>query len=205
MAYGEVAERLHDWSAALRARSLISGLTLATYEPQEGRYGYGSAMTAAHAVFAADSAASLAQIRMAAATETAPHALAAASMVDLVTSLFASPDDGLEWFVRDLERDHGRLDRALRDTAFELTAQPSILTARLGGAEVASAWEDRAVALATYRECLAVQRDPSTVVRSPLHLHHVRALGVSPEDERVTNRLARACALRRITFCGDTE
>lgn len=59
-----------------------------------------------------------------------------------------------------------------------------------------AAWRTRAVALAAYREDLAVQREPLTVLRSLLHLHHIRAVGVDPALERVTGRLARACALR---------
>lgn len=192
-AYGSTAERLHNWAAELRNRHLLSHLTLATYEPQEGRYGHGPAMDAAHALFAADSAAALAQLRLSAGSGTDPRALAAASMTDLVTCFFPTPDEGLRWLVHHLERGNGPLDRTLRDAAFALTDQP----AQTDGAGLSLAWKNRAVALAAYRSRLAEQRDPASVVRSLLHLHQVRAVGVDPEAEQVTTRLARACALRR--------
>ena len=65
-----------------------------------------------------------------------------------------------------------------------------------GAEEVIAAWRQRAATLAAYREVLSPQRDPLTVLPALLHLHHIRAVGVDPESERVTGRLARACALR---------
>lgn len=68
--------------------------------------------------------------------------------------------------------------------------------AQPGGTSLVLAWERRRSALAAYRNQLGRQRDPRPVLRSLLHMHHVRTLGVTPERERVTHRLARAAALR---------
>ncbi|MGP4115291.1 lantibiotic dehydratase [Streptomyces sp. 4N509B] len=198
-AYGQAAEHLHTWAARLRRQRLASHLTLATYEPQTGRYGHGPAMDAAQAVFAADSAAALAQIRMAASGDTHPQALTAASLVDLATRFTPTLDDGLAWLVRHLPQHHGPLDRTLRDQALHLVAPRApgaALHSLPDGDTVAHAWQARAAALAAYREQLAAQRDPLSVLGSLLHLHHVRALDVNADLERVTGRLTRACALR---------
>ena len=205
--YGQAAERICDWADGLRHRRLISQLTLATYEPQSGRYGHGPAMDAVHEVFAMDSAASLTQIQMATLTGMPPQALAAASMVDLAARFAASAEDGQRWLVRQVPHQHGRLDRTLRDQALDL-ADPhgpgTTLRSLPGGGDVAAAWQNRAAALRAYRGHLATQRNPDTVLRSLLHLHHVRAISVDPELERITDRLARTCALRHTAHRQET-
>ena len=197
--YGSAAERVSVWSDRLRRDRLLSQLALATHEPQSGRYGYGPAMDRAQDVFAADSAAALAQITMTVRAGVRPQALAAASLVDLAASLAGSAQAGLDWLARDLPQEHGRLEPALRDQALEL-ADPhgtwTTVRSLPGGGDVVAAWQTRAVALATYGEHLAGQRNPLKVLRSLLHLHHIRAIGVDPDAERVTGRLARTCALR---------
>jgi hypothetical protein len=55
-AYGIAAEHAHAWADKLHALGLASGLVLAPYQPQTGRFGHGPAMDSAHQVFAADSA-----------------------------------------------------------------------------------------------------------------------------------------------------
>ena len=57
-------------------------------------------------------------------------------------------------------------------------------------------------ALAAYCRVLAEQRDPVAVLRTLLHEHHVRAVGVDPAFEKETGRLARAAALRRLALAG---
>lgn len=203
--YGAAAERVHAWAGELRRSRLASHLTLDSYEPQTGRYGHAAAMDAAHRVFAADSAAALAQIRLTALTDAlAPQALAAASILDLTTHLAPSADQGMEWLIQNVPQEHGRLDRDLRDKVLKLTAPsgPPLFTALPGGDDVTHAWQARAAAVRTYRADLADQRDPLTVVRSLLHLHHIRALGVDPVAEAVTLRLARTAALRQTAQAG---
>ncbi|GAA3436951.1 lantibiotic dehydratase [Kutzneria kofuensis] len=198
-AYGLAAERLSEWTNDLRAEHLLSHFALATYEPQAGRFGEGMALDRAYDVFAADSAAALAQINLAVRTGANAQAVAAASFVDLVVNFAGSVQAGSQWLTYQLRREHGPLDPALRDHALEL-ADPDgtleTLRSLPGGTDVVTAWQNRAATLRAYRETLAEQRDPLTVLPSLLHLHHNRSVGVDPAMERTTGRLARACALR---------
>ncbi len=198
--YGSAAERVAECSDRLRRDRLLSHLTLATHEPQSGRYGHGAALDRAQDVFASDSAAAVAQITMAVRAGVHRQALAAASLVDLAASFAGSAQMGLNWLVRELPQEHGRLEPALREQALEL-ADPYGRQTRLRslscGGDVVAAWRTRAVALAAYGEHLAEECDQLKVLRSLLHLHHIRAVGVDLDLERVTVRLARACALCR--------
>ncbi|MEO7195864.1 MAG: thiopeptide-type bacteriocin biosynthesis protein [Pseudonocardiaceae bacterium] len=199
--YGAAAARVGEWAADMRGRGLVPQLHLSTYHPETGRYGHGAAMAAAEEAFVADSAAALAQIEMAARIGTPPEALTAAGLLDLAASYASTPRQGLRWLIDHLPQERGRLDRSVRDAAL-LLADPghewAVLRAAPGGEKVVLAWERRRTALVTYRNRLDRQRDPRPVLRSLLHLHHVRTIGVDPECERVSNRLARAAALRWI-------
>ncbi|MGW0192064.1 lantibiotic dehydratase [Nonomuraea sp. NPDC003201] len=201
--YGAAAAHLADFASDLQAQGLLAHLSLAAYQPQTGRYGPGTAMAAAHRVAAADSAAALAQITMATLAGLSGQAIAAASMADLAAGLAAS-EEGYGWLVNQLDREFGELDRALRDTTL-LLADPAnhyqVLRGHPGGAAVADVWAARRAELNAYRAQLGRHhRLPITVLRSLLHDHHVRALGVDPVTEAVTNRLARAAAMRRLAL-----
>jgi thiopeptide-type bacteriocin biosynthesis protein len=197
-AYGDAATRVGQWAAGLHNCALVPHLRLCTYRPETGRFGHGPAMTAAEDVFAADSAAALAQITMAVGTGLPAQALAAASFVNLAVSYATTPTSGVRWLIRELNQDRGRPERSVRDTALKL-ADPrgghAALRALPGGQSVLVAWQQRSDALAVYRTRLAAQRNPTPVLRSLLHLHHVRSLGVEPQRERDSNSLARAAAL----------
>ncbi|MEV4502587.1 lantibiotic dehydratase [Streptomyces klenkii] len=198
-AYGHAAELVHAWAARLRRNHLIAHLALATYEPQSARYGHGPAMETAYEVFAADAVAALAQIRMASLGGVSPQSLAAAGMVDLAARFAPSVATGLHWIVRQIPQEHGRLDRTLRDEALSLTdpySPGAPLRPLPGGADVAAAWQARAAALSSYRKRLSEQRDPLTTLPSLLRLHQVRTVGLGQDLRRVTDRLARTCALR---------
>lgn len=67
---------------------------------------------------------------------------------------------------------------------------------------MSAAWQERDTALAVYRRELAPQRDPAGILPTLLHEHHMRALGIDPAFEKVTNRLARAAALRHLALAG---
>ncbi|MFI1591896.1 lantibiotic dehydratase [Streptomyces halstedii] len=198
-AYGTAAQHIRTWADSLHRLGLASGLVLAPYQPQTGRFGGEVAMDAAHQVFAADSAAALAQIQLTERTDAvAPQALAAASALHLVTALAPNNAAAEEWLVRKLPQSTGRLNRALRTQVLELAAPngASALAALPGGPAVAEAWRARAAAVDTYRNALTGQRDPLGVARSLLHQHHVRALGVDPRAEETTIRLVRTAALQ---------
>ncbi|MFC0861661.1 lantibiotic dehydratase [Sphaerimonospora cavernae] len=198
--FGDAAERLPRWAADLHARGLLAHMSLATYQPQTGRYGHGAVMDAAEDVFATDSAAALAQLTIAAGTSIPGQAIAAASMTDLATSFAANSEAGLRWLINQLPRIQGTLERSLRDTALLLTDPAdnhAALRALPYGETVGAAWKRRRKALSIYRRRLAKDRDPDTVLRSLLHDHHIRAVGIDLERERVTNRLARVAAQRQ--------
>lgn len=122
-------------------------------------------------------------------------------MTNLAATFATSAAEGMNWLTGELPREHGRLDPGLREQAFQL-ADPAGAWERLaslpGGASVTGAWQRRAATLASYRERLAGQRDPVTVLRALLHEHHVRVAGPDSAAEQVTGRLARACALRHL-------
>ncbi|MFE2181369.1 lantibiotic dehydratase [Streptomyces sp. NPDC059455] len=195
--YGAVSAILHDWADALHDQRLASRLELATYRPQTGRYGHAPALDAAHLMFAADSAASVAQIRAAADDPATGQALTAASMFDLTVQFIGNADQAADWLIHTLPQEHGPLTRDRTALALALAdPEHTALLALPGGTDVAAAWQNRAAALTAYREQLATQRAPESVLRSLLHQHYIRALPVDPDHERVTGRLARACALR---------
>ncbi|MEU6482588.1 lantibiotic dehydratase [Streptomyces sp. NPDC046887] len=197
--HGVGAQHVRSWADSLHRMGLASGLVLAPYQPQTGRFGDGAAMDAAHQVFAADSAAALAQIQLAERTDVfAPQALVAAGALHLVTPLAPDTAAAEEWLVRNLPQGTGRLNRTLRSQVLEL-ASPNgafALAALPGGSLVAEAWRGRATAVGAYRNSLAGERDPLDVARSLLHQHHVRALGVDPRLEETTIRLVRTAALQ---------
>lgn len=198
-AYGAAVDHLRTWADSLHGLGLASGLVLAPYRPQTGRFGDGPAMDAAHQVFAADSAAAIAQIQLTERTDTfAPQALAATSALHLVTHLAPSIATAEEWLVQNLPQGTGRLDRTLRNQVLELAAPEgaAALETLPGGSLVTETWQARTAALEAYRHSLAGERDPLAVARSLLHQHHVRALGVSPSAEATTLRLVRTAALQ---------
>src|SRR5207248_9086836 len=61
---GDLLPALHDWATARCDEGLASRLALDGYQPELERYGGPAAMEAAERVFAADSAAVLAQLRL---------------------------------------------------------------------------------------------------------------------------------------------
>jgi lantibiotic biosynthesis protein len=204
-AYGRAAQRVGDWAAELRRDGLIGRMQLDTYYPETGRYGSGDAMACAESAFAADSAAALAEIQMADQVAMPLDAIAAAGLVELAVSFAGNLNAGMSWLIRELSHEPGPTNREAHATAMRL-ADPddewATMRATPGGDVVLSRWRDRCTALAAYREQLAEQRDPLTVLPSLLHLHHVRTLGIDPERERLGRRMARAAALR---WCSITE
>ncbi|MFI1886038.1 lantibiotic dehydratase [Streptomyces jumonjinensis] len=195
--YGPASQLLHAWAESLHRQRLAPGLELATYQPHSGRYGHGRVLDAAHQVFAADSAAGVAQIHAVADDPATGQALTAASMVDLTVQFTGDPGQAADWLTSALPQGQGPLPRERTALALALADPERIaLLALPGGPDVASAWRQRAAALTSYREQLAIPLDTESVLRSLLHQHYIRALPIDPDRERATNRLARTCALR---------
>lgn len=201
--YGRALARLGPWIADLRDGGLASHLQLATYRPQMGRYGHAEAMTAAEQVFAADAAAALAQIELAASAAMSGEVVTTAGLFDFAASYAPSTLEAGQWLVDNLPHQRQVIDRSAREQAIRLTDPDSgraALHSLPGGPDVLKAWQRRRLALHNYRAHLARQRDPAPVLRSLLHLHHVRALGVDPEREQITRHLVRAVALRHLAL-----
>lgn len=203
--FAAVAAELADFAAGLEARALPADLALLSYTEHPGRYGHGEAMTAAEDVFAADTTAAIAQIAMTAMAGISGQALAAASMATIAAAFAPIPEAGYRALTKCLEQGSGPLDRTTRDEACRL-ADPSgsfrAVRALPGGDAVAASWDRRDTALAAYHEALSAQRDPGTVLRTLLHEHQMRALGLDPDYERQTGRHARAAALQRLALEG---
>jgi thiopeptide-type bacteriocin biosynthesis protein len=202
--FAEAAAEIAAFAAGLEARGLPGRLTLASYTEQPARYGYGQAMDAAEEVFAADTAAAAAQLALAASGVPA-QVLAAASMARIAAAFGPDPVSGSKSLADCLDQGSGPLSRPYREQACILAdpaAGPRELRGIPGGDAVTAAWEQRDAALAAYHAALSRQRDPGTVLRTLLHEHHMRGIGLDPDTERQTGRLARAAALRRVALAG---
>jgi thiopeptide-type bacteriocin biosynthesis protein len=203
--FAAAAAALAAFADALTRRGLPGQLTLASYPQHPARYGRGDALTAAERVFAADTTAAVAQITTASTAAVPGQALAAASMAQIAASFAPDPASGLRSLITCLNRGSGPADRALREHACRL-GDPSgdfeVVRGLPGGDTIAATWAGRDAALAAYHDALSRQRDPGTVLRTLLHEHHMRALGIDPRIEEQTGRLARAVALRRLALAG---
>lgn len=204
--YGEAVNHLSAWASGLRDHGLIKEMAFATYHPETARYGPGDSLRAAEALFAADSAAVVTQL---ATRPRHPQSLTAASLTDLVISLTGSIPDGMRWLI-----EHGDLGPAVpaprdsphRDVLREAIAlaEPgrATLLSLPGGHHVGAAWERRRQAAQAYRDRLdGTYLEPVPVLRSLLHMHHIRSHGIDADHERACNRLARAVALSWIARC----
>jgi thiopeptide-type bacteriocin biosynthesis protein len=204
-AYGVVAARLAEFAAGLHGRGLPGELALAAYHEHPARYGDGPALAAAEQVFAADTTAAITQLRLAEQAGISGQALAAASMAHLAGGFAADPAAGYRALLACLQRRTEPADRTLGDLARNLVdpcGEFRGLRALPGGDAVAAAWHARHIALRAYHDSLLPQRDPAGVLRTLLHEHHVRAVGVDPQFERKTGHLARAAAMRCLAPAG---
>lgn len=210
-ALGDTLQRVGAWAAELRRRGLLGRMQTDTYYPETGRFGHGPAMSAAETVFAADSAATLAQLTAAGHREGPhQHALTAASMADLTAGITGSTRAGMRWLI-----DHARApgtpapSRPVHEQAVRL-GDPrddwAALRAFPGGDTIAAAWRERRAALTAYRTVIAVPGEitPDSLLPDLLHLHHVRVTGVDLDTERACLHLARAAALSWTARTEDT-
>lgn len=203
--YGKAAAVVAACARDLETRGLPCQLTLASHPQYPARYGSGPAMAAAEQVFSTDTTAAIAQINSAQASGLPAQALAAVSMTNLAAAFAPDPTSGYRALIARVGQEHGPLDRTLRDHTLKLTDPTDgdeTLRALQGGHAVLAAWRARDSALTAYHRALTGQRDPSTLLRTLLHDHHVRAVGVEPTIEKETCRLARIAALRRLALAG---
>lgn len=215
--YGAATERIGTWASDLRRCGLAGDLVLDTYHPEIARYGDGACISAAEALFAADSAAVVAQLGVGAGREIDPVAVTAASMVNLVSEMTGGYADAMRWLVQHattsttdnadaygapVSRTRAARDRVdptlVREAGRLADPQMAALRARRGGTEVAHAWVDRRQAAAAYSARLNAEYDGAkhdSVIASLLHLHHVRSHGIDSACERLCLRVARAVAV----------
>ncbi|HEU0088408.1 MAG TPA: lantibiotic dehydratase [Pseudonocardiaceae bacterium] len=201
--YGTAAARIADWAAHLRTSGLLADLDLGAYQPPRGAFGHGpETEDAVEDVLATDSAAAIAQLWWATRTGTPNQAITAASMTDLAAALAATPEAGLRRLLDLLPQEHGKLDHDLCEAALALVGADdgTPLRSLPDGQTVMHLWDQRRAALAAYRDRFLRDSDRQLVLRTLLHDHHVRAVSVDPGAEKVTNRLARAVARRRLAL-----
>ncbi|MEH1128362.1 lantibiotic dehydratase [Micromonospora sp. CPCC 206061] len=197
---GLPADAITDWTRELADADLTRRVQWDTDFPEPGRFGSPAAYEATTVVFAADSAAVLAQLAVT-GRRRAPdwQAVTAASMVDLVTSVIGDPHAALRWLIARTRTHRPAPQRAVYDQAIEL-ANPydrSALAALPGGEQLLTCWEERRRVLAAWRDSLpAVSAVPPVeLLPDLLHLHHVRVAGLDLDSERACLHLARAAAL----------
>ncbi|MFJ2081325.1 lantibiotic dehydratase [Micromonospora chokoriensis] len=196
---------LAEFAADLAARALPAQLILAPYHQHPARYGHGPALQAAEQVFAADTTAAIAQLRTAEKTGIPAQALAAASMARLAAAFAPDPRTGYRNLLSCLQQATAPAERAITDLARRLadpTSDYHDLRALPSGDTTAAAWQAHDRALSAYYACLMPQRGPTSVLRTLLHEHHMRAVGVDPDFERATNHAARAAAMRCLAAAG---
>ncbi len=198
-AHGLVARAFADFAERLTEAGLPGRLSFASWHEPCGRYGTGTAWEAAEQVFATDTRAAIAQLRIARDSGIPAQALAAAGMVHLAAAFAPDPASGYQALIDRLPQGGRPVDRAVAAYVHQLAyPEDGYRAARSspGGDELATAWLQRDEALSSYRLALTGQREAGTVLRSLLHEHHRRAVFVDPETEQGTGRLARAAAMR---------
>lgn len=185
------------WADRLRTAGRLNRLAFDTYYPETGRY---LAIGEAEAVFAADSRFVLALLAHAHGGELAAEAVAALSLFDVAAAFLGGHDQAAAWLTRRRvtaapERSH--VEQVTRLVRGRMWADVP------GWPAIANAHRQRADAIAAYRAALPDGADTDAVVRSLLHMHHNRALGVDREREAVCLRLARqAAATWNATYAG---
>jgi lantibiotic biosynthesis protein len=196
---GTAFTRVSVWAEQLRAEGLIGGLAFDTHVPETVRYGDGPAMDAAEALFAADSAAVLVQLTtLRTERKLSPLAMTAAGHVDFVAALAGGAAAGMRWLI-----DHPPAGpatapgRELVRRASRLTDSESVASIT-GGESILQAWAARRAAADAYRRHWeAAPLDAVSVIRSLLHMNHIRSIGIDPDSEHTCQRLVRAVALAR--------
>lgn len=193
-------DAITGWTQELTGADLTRRVQWDTDFPEHGRFGSLAAYEATTAVFAADSAAALAQLPVTTRRPTLSwQALTAASMVDLVTAVIDDPSDALRWLIARTRAHRPAPPRPVYDQAIRL-ANPydhSGVASLPGGKNLMGHWAERRRTVAAWRDRLpAISAiPPAELLPDLLHLHHVRVAGLDLDSERACLHLARAAAL----------
>jgi lantibiotic biosynthesis protein len=187
------AAALAAWVGDLRARRLCARCALDTYYPEVGRYGGGECMRAAEAVFAADSAVAIAQLRQPPGID--PLALAALGMLDIAAAFSGGIEQGAQWLAGRRLPPGKAASRATARTVTTLARNGELSSFGTLPADLAPFWRHRAEAVAAYRKTLDSNANFTHILESLLHIHHNRYLGIGRDGEATCRRLARQAAV----------
>lgn len=208
-AFGDAAGRVSTWANGLRRGGLLREVAYATSYPETGRWGCGSALDAAEAVFTADSRTVLTQL-----TQPAPphrHALAAANFAAITIAFTGDATAGMRWLIDHVPaKPPTAVPRPVYAAAQRL-ADPRedfhALRREPAGSAIVDTWATRCAAVTEYRSRLdgpdADGVDSDAALGSLLHTHFLRACGIEAEDKAVCLYLARAAALAFAAHTGE--
>ncbi|MFG2737914.1 lantibiotic dehydratase family protein [Streptomyces harbinensis] len=171
--YGRTAGLVNDWAGLLRARHLVGRVLVTSEAPPDEPTGLTK-------VFAADSAAALAQLRLAARGAFRREAIAAAGLLRSYGVV------GPARLLEALPHDPVPVDRTFHDEVRVLSGGAGSFS---GSAEIEGAWAARGAALT---EC----EDASSRLPALIRAHIVRALGPERAVHRTVCHLVRAGAQR---------
>lgn len=188
---GVALPRLHSWADGLCRAGLAARLVLDAYEPESARYGGPDLLPAAEAVFAADSAAVLEQLRLP-DPPAAPEIVAAAGYLDILDAF--GDTDRYAWFLDQFPRNqHHRDLRALRTTAVALLVAADGEAAPAPRLLAPATRPGRTRAAAAYGEAArASKADRDVILPALLHMHHNRLVGIDRLSEARSLAVARA-------------
>jgi len=193
------AGQVGAWTQRLCRAGLVARVSWDTYYPETARFGGSAVINAAEEFFAADSAATLAQLAMTGAKDGPDiQAMTAASMADITAGLIGDRAQAMRWLA-ERAQSSARPPRVQYDQAVALACLPDGRVTRTSplDARVAESWLSRRSALAAYRTVLGQAGTIRLAELLPdlLHLHHVRMAGADLDQERTALHLARAAAL----------
>jgi thiopeptide-type bacteriocin biosynthesis protein len=184
-----------QWAHQLRQMGLVGHVVVDTYYPEVGRYGVGPVMRAAEEVFAADSRLVTAILRHRETIGIPPVAMAAISMAAIVEGFLGDIGDAMDWLAAQEPITGPTIDRDIARQVLDLARPGTGWTLPPWSVDITATWAARNDALAAYTCRIPDDVARSHVLESLLHMHHNRAIGIDPDSERDSRRLARQAAV----------
>jgi thiopeptide-type bacteriocin biosynthesis protein len=188
--FARCAGVLGQWASQLRDAGIADRMALDTYYPETGRYGGPTAMPAAEHVFAADSQSVIAALQAARDDHADRVVLAVLGMVQIARGLLGLAA-AIDWFAANPAHVGHPVDSAAVTAITALARDGRLLESAGWPVPAAGAAAERTSTLAAYRQALPGDTDIDAVLRSLLHMHHNRLIGIDPDAERTCRYLAR--------------